>query len=80
MLGSCFREKGLFDLAMKQFKSSLEAAGQTRGQSKEIIYDLGDVAERMGDKTGALEWFSKIYEIDINYRDVAVKIESLKES
>lgn len=80
MLGSCFREKGLFDLAMKQFKSSLEATGQSRGQSKEIIYDLGDVAERMGDREGALDWFSKIYEIDINYKDVATKIESLKES
>jgi len=80
MLGGCFREKGLFDLAMKQFKSSLEATGQSGSQSKEITYDLGDVAERMGDRDGALEWFSKIYEIDINYKDVAAKIETLKEN
>jgi len=80
MLGACFREKGLFDLAMKQFKASLEATGQSGSQSKEIIYDLGDVAERMGDRDGALEWFAKIYEIDINYKDVAAKIETLKQN
>lgn len=80
MLGSCFREKGLHELALKQFGSALEATGETGSQSKEIIYDLGDVAEKMGDRAGALEWFSKIYEIDINYKDVAAKIELLKKS
>jgi len=79
MLGKCFRAKGLFDLAQKQFQTALEAIGEGGSRSKEVIYDLGDVAERMGDRDAALSWFSKIYEIDINYKDVAAKIDSLKE-
>jgi len=80
MLGRCFREKGLFELALKQFDTALETAGSGGNRGKEIIYDLGDVCQRMGDDDAALSWFAKIYEIDINYRDVAAKIESLKNS
>jgi tetratricopeptide (TPR) repeat protein len=79
MLGKCFREKGLLDLALKQFHTALETTGEGGSRSKEIIYDLGDVSGKMGDRKAALSWFSKIYEVDINYRDVAVKIESLKD-
>ncbi len=78
MLGKCFREKGLLDLALKQFQTALETVGEGGKRSKEIIYDLGDVSGKMGDRKSALSWFSKIYEVDINYRDVAAKIESLK--
>ncbi len=79
MLGRCFREKELFDLARKQFESALSSTGEGGDKAKDIIYDLGDIAERVGDRTAALSWYSKIYEIDIGFRDVAVKIESLKE-
>ena len=78
MLGRCFREKSLFDLALKQFESALQTLGDSGERTKEVIYDLGDVTEKMGDRAAALKWFSKIYEIDIKYRDVASKIESLK--
>ncbi|UCG39321.1 MAG: tetratricopeptide repeat protein, partial [bacterium] len=69
MLGRCFREKGLYDLALKQFQTALDAVGESGGRNKDVIYDLGDVHERMGDRKSALSWFSKIYEIDINYKD-----------
>lgn len=78
MLGRCFRDKGLYDLALKQFENALETLGDSGERTKDVVYDLGDVAERMGDRVAALNWFSKIYEIDIKYRDVASKIESLK--
>jgi tetratricopeptide (TPR) repeat protein len=79
MLGRCFRDKGLYELALKQYQTALDAVGESGGRSKDVIYDLGDVYEKMGDRKTALSWFAKIYEIDINYKDVAAKIESLKE-
>lgn len=80
MLGKCFRHKDLFDLAVKQFENALEAMGADEGgRSHPVVYDLGEVCEKMGDRQAALTWFSRIYEVDINYKDVARKIESLKE-
>jgi tetratricopeptide (TPR) repeat protein len=77
-LGKLFMKKGLADLATKQLQGALEAAGGVAGKTKAIVYDLGRAAEGMGDSQQALDWYLKIFEIDINYRDVAHKIEQLK--
>ena len=47
---------------------------------KEIIYNLGETYEQMGKKDEALTQFKKIYEVDINYRDVSKKIQTLSQS
>jgi tetratricopeptide (TPR) repeat protein len=78
-LGACFVRKGLFPLAARQFETALEAAGGVAGEKgKEICYHLGLVAERMNDRSGALARYLAVYEVDINYRDVAKKIEELR--
>ncbi|MHC5209443.1 MAG: tetratricopeptide repeat protein [Planctomycetota bacterium] len=77
-LGACFVRKGLFPLAARQFEAALEASGGVGGEKgKEICYHLGLVAERMNDRSGALARYLAVYEVDINYRDVAKKIEEL---
>jgi tetratricopeptide (TPR) repeat protein len=77
-LGACFVRKGLFPLAARQFEAALDAAGGVAGEKgKEICYHLGLVAERMNDRPGALARYLAVYEVDINYRDVAKKIEEL---
>jgi tetratricopeptide (TPR) repeat protein len=78
-LGACFYRKGLFPLAARQFEAALATAGgPTSERGKEICYHLGLVSERMNDRSGAYARFLAVYEIDINYRDVARKIEALK--
>ncbi len=78
-LGACFVRKGLFPLAQRQFEAALEAAGGVGSErGKEICYHLGLVAERMNDRPGALSRYLAIYEVDINYRDVAGKLDELK--
>ncbi|MHC4944714.1 MAG: tetratricopeptide repeat protein [Planctomycetota bacterium] len=79
-LGKLFLKKGLVDLATKQLEGALEAAGGVSGKSKAVVYDLGQAAEGRGDLQLALDWYLKIFEIDINYRDVALKIEQFKTS
>jgi len=78
-LGACFYRKGLFPLAAWQFEAALAAAGGPAGErGKEICYHLGLVSERMNDRPGAYARYLAVYEVDINYRDVAHKIEALK--
>jgi len=77
-LGSCFVQKGLFDLAKKQFTTALQGMNSTSERQKEVLYELGSIAEMSGQKGEAVSWFGKIYEVDIGYRDVAKKIDQLK--
>jgi tetratricopeptide (TPR) repeat protein len=78
-LGACFYRKGLYPLAARQYESALAASGGVASEKgKEICYHLGLVSERMNDRPAALTRFLQIYEIDINYRDVARKIDDLK--
>lgn len=80
LLGRAFREKGLGDLALGQLEKALDASGGVGHHAKDIIYDMGCVAEELGRPQDALSHFSRILEQDIGYRDVAQKVEQLKSS
>ena len=43
---------------------------------KELIYHLGCAFEKMGQAENAIEEFKKIYEVDIEYRDVSDKVDA----
>ena len=75
LLGQCYTEKGMLDLAVKQFK---DAASEILGMDitkKDILYKLGLVHERMGKKDEALTCFKEIYDGDYGYKDVAARVE-----
>jgi tetratricopeptide (TPR) repeat protein len=78
MLGLCFMEKGLPQVAIKWFKNGLSSPGHSEETYQALRYDLGCAHELSGDKKAALETFLDIYGLNINYRDVAEKIEALK--
>jgi tetratricopeptide (TPR) repeat protein len=79
-MGRCFEGKGLGDLARKQFERALEAVGSTDPRSKEILYSLGSLCEKMGAREDARAYYARIYELDVTFRDVSRKMESLKAS
>jgi tetratricopeptide (TPR) repeat protein len=78
-LGLCFREQKMHDLAINQFQKAEKASVLMDNNKKEIIYNLGETYEQMGKKDEALTQFKKIYEVDINYRDVSKKIQTLSQ-
>ncbi len=80
MLGVCFREKGMNDLAVAQFERALENMTSLTEEKKELIYDLGITLEKMKKYNEATEQFKKIFEVDIGYKDVAKKIEEAYKS
>ncbi len=76
-LGMCFHRKGILDLARKEFEHALAATDGKSERAKEILYNLGSIAESQGKSGEARSFYIRIYEIDIGYRDVAVKMGSL---
>ena len=76
LLGQCYTEKNMLDLAVKQFKDAASEILAMDITKKEILYKLGLVYERMGKKDDALSCYKEIYEVDYGYLDVAKRVES----
>lgn len=76
-MARCFHEKGVLDLARKEYGRALEGCPGVDDRAKEILYNLGLISEAEGDPSGARSAFIRIYEVDISYRDVAGKMEQL---
>jgi tetratricopeptide (TPR) repeat protein len=76
VLGCCYGELGMLDLAMKQLEEASREILSMDAMKKEIIYNLGLVYERMGELEKALACMKQIYEVDYGYRDVARRVES----
>ena len=76
-LGRAFQQKDLPDLAIGQYEKALAAAG-SGPRAKEALYEMGAICEGQGKRSDALGHFTKILEQDIGFRDVAKKVEALK--
>jgi tetratricopeptide (TPR) repeat protein len=76
VLGCCYGELGMLDLAMKQLEEASQEISSMDTTKKQIVYNLGLVYERMGDSEKALACMKQIYEVDYGYRDVAQRVES----
>jgi tetratricopeptide (TPR) repeat protein len=77
-LGQAFQKKGFLDLSRKNFERALEGAAAGDERTKEILYNLGEIAEAEGEGELARSCYSRIFEVDIGYRDVAAKMERFK--
>jgi tetratricopeptide (TPR) repeat protein len=76
LLGRCYRELGMFDLAVKQLEDAAKEILTMDRMKKEIVYNLGLVFEQMGDPAKSVACMKQIYEADYGYKDVAARVES----
>jgi len=76
LLGRCYRELGMLDLAMKQLEEASKEILSMDAMKKEIVYNLGLVYEQMGEREKSLNCMKQIYEVDYGYKDVATRVES----
>src|SRR5213596_3407569 len=76
LLGRCYTELGMLDLAMKQLEEASQEILPMDAMKKEIVYNLGLVYERMGAMEKSLDCMKQIYEADYGYKDVASRVES----
>ncbi len=75
LLGQCYTEKNMLDLAVKQFQDAASEMLAMDVTKKEILYKLGLVYERMSKGAESMECFKQIYEADYGYLDVARRVE-----
>ena len=76
VLGCCYGELGMLDLAMKQLEEASREVVSMDEMKKEVVYNLGLIYARMGDAEKSLACMKQIYEVDYGYRDVAQRVES----
>jgi tetratricopeptide (TPR) repeat protein len=77
MLGLCFLDKGLPELAVKWYRRGLDAPGLAEEDHLGLLYDLGCAYLAVDDKASAYKAFVDLYGINNGYRDVVARIEEL---
>jgi predicted Zn-dependent protease len=75
LLAECFRKRGMLDLAERTLQSALKDKEGFDAEKKELLYVLGSVQEESGKGSEAIEQFKLIYEMDIDFKDVAEKVD-----
>lgn len=78
LLGHCFMQKDMPRPAAMWFKKGLDTPGHTEDEYQALRYELGTAYEQMGDLERAIEIFSEVYGMDVNYRGVAAKLRDLQ--
>jgi tetratricopeptide (TPR) repeat protein len=78
LLGLAFMEKGQPEIARMWYERALTTPGLDPESVLALHYDLGVAQELAGDKDAALKSFSQVYAMNIDYRDIAERIASLR--
>ena len=75
-LALCFREKGQPDIAFEQLQKAAAELTLMDETKKDVVYEMGLLADQMGRKDEAIGFFKEIYSVDIKYRDISQRIEA----
>jgi len=77
-LADCFLQKGVPEAAVRWYEKALKFAAPNAENSLAIHYELASAHEAAGDKASALKHFMEVYGANIDYRDVAERIKTLR--
>jgi tetratricopeptide (TPR) repeat protein len=77
MLGLCFLDKGLPELAVRWYRRGLDIPGINEEDTLGLLYDLGCAYLAVDDKESAYKAFVDLYGMDTSYRDIVARIEEL---
>ncbi len=75
-IGQCFSSKGQYDMAVEQFEKALAEMPVMDKEKMNALYYLGQTFESMGQIEKSLDCFKQIYSANVNFRDVAKRIEA----
>ncbi len=80
LLGACFAEKGMPELAVTWYQKGKSAEGITEEDLVALEYEIATCKEALGDDDEALKSFMSIYAQNARYRDVAQRVTRLKQT
>jgi pilus assembly protein FimV len=78
MIGICFMEKGMADVAVQWYERGLQVAGRAPEEYRGLRYDLGVAFEATGDMARATTTFADLVREDPSFRDVSDKLRELQ--
>jgi tetratricopeptide (TPR) repeat protein len=78
ILGLCFREKGMPQLALKWYQRGLDTPELGDQEAVGLRYDIAEVHREQGDYRKAMELYTEVFGMDSTYRDVAAKIKEMR--
>jgi len=77
-LSQCFLDKGMPEAAIRWYERALKLPTIDAETRTALHYELASSYEAAGDKAAALSHFMEVYGSNIDYRDVAERIKTLK--
>jgi len=77
-LAQCFLDKGVPEAAIRWYEKALTLSTLDADTRTALHYELGSSYEVAGNKSAALSHFMEVYGSNIDYRDVAERIKTLK--
>ena len=77
-LAQCLVDKGAPEAAVRWYQKALQLPGLDSGSRCSVYYDLGAAYQAAGDNKAALTNFMEVYGSNIDFRDVASRIKTLK--
>ena len=77
-LAQCFLDKGVPEAAIRWYQKALAVATIDEDTRTALHYELAAAYEASGDRPSALKHFMEVYGRNIDYRDVAERINPLK--
>lgn len=78
LLGLCFMEQGMPNLALIWYRRALDAPDLNDEEKQALIYETAIAYEMGGEMPKAVECFEQIYAVNVDYRDVSSRLEQLR--
>ena len=79
MLGQTFLEKNEPEAALRSLTRALDAPFEIEDELMGIYYYLGQSHEAVGNKDQAVEFYDRVFSLDINFADVTERLRALRD-
>ena len=79
LLGHCFMQNRVPQLAVKWFGEGLNSPGATEDERQALRYELATAYELVGEFDRALDLFTEIYGRNVSYREVNERLRALQQ-
>ena len=79
LLGQTFLEKSEPEAALRSLTRALDAPYEVEDELMGIYYYLGMAYEAVGNKDQALEFYDRVFSLDINFADVTERLRALRD-
>jgi tetratricopeptide (TPR) repeat protein len=77
-LGQCFMEKEQYQMAATILSRAMHEKGTSDDQLVGVLYLLGRCAEERGQNDLAVEFYQRVFVVDIQFRDVGDRLAALE--